>query len=277
MSGVATAIAAAAAVVGAGVAAYSASESSKAAASSAKKQAAATAAAAGIMAGASEKGTELQLQYLREVRADIAAAVEAGQLDLNTAFALATGQLEPMAGLEEYNAARGLLADPSSLMNRPSNIFQYNQGIEAMQSAFSRTSGGGVSGPSMQAAIQYGQNFASTALDAELNRLFPFINTAIQARTNLANVAQNWGTAAANLGVGGAGGIANVTGQIIPSVAQGITGTGQNIAALTQQGGQIAATNAVQQANIQTGLYSNIADMGTNMAMLYASNPGMFK
>jgi hypothetical protein len=207
----------------------------------------------------------MQMEYLREVRADIAEAVDAGLIDLDTGFNMAIQQFEPLTGLEEYNAARQLLRDPSAIMDRPSTQFQYGQGIDALQSAFSRTSGGGLSGPAMKGAMEYGQNFASTALDAELNRLFPFINIATGARSNIANLYQGLGTSKANLRLGGATGYSNIGAQMAPGIAQGIANQGN-----------IAASGMINQANIQTGLYSNLAGMGTNMAMLYATNPGLF-
>lgn len=217
---------------------------------------------------------------------------------LRSGYGGALGQFQPLTGLEEYNAARQLLVDPSSIMQRPGVQFQREQGEEALQGAFSRSAGGGVSGSGMKAAIEYGQNFASTALDAELARLAPFINTAIGARTNianlqrgrgadlanlrhrrgvdlsntyqsfgtnLANLYQGHGQNVANLELAGATGTAAATGQMMPSIAQGISNQGN-----------IAATNAINQANIQTGFYSNLAGMGSNMAMMYSMNPGMW-
>jgi hypothetical protein len=221
--------------------------------------------AASIQAGSQNQATAMQMEYLWQTREDIAEAVDAGLIDLDTGFNMAIEQFEPLTGLEEYNTARQLLRDPSAIMDRPSTQFQYGQGIDALQSAFSRTSGGGVSGPAMKGAVEYGQNFASMALDAELNRLFPFINTAIGARSNMANLYQGLGTSKANLRVGGVTQTAGIVGQQMPSITQGIANQGN-----------IAASGMINQANIRTGLYSNLAGMGTNMAMLYATNPGLF-
>jgi len=221
--------------------------------------------AAKIQAGAQAYSTKTQMDYLEETRADIAEAVKAGIIDLDTGFNMAIKQFEPLTGLDEYNAARQLLNDPESIMDRPSTQFQYGQGVDALQSAFSRTSGGGVSGPAMKGAMEYGQNFASTALDAELNRLFPFINTAIGARSNISNLYQGLGTSKANIRLGGATGTANIGAQMMPSIAQGMSNQGN-----------IAASGIINQANIKTGLYSDLANLGTDMAMLYATNPGLF-
>lgn len=265
-----------AAVVGAGAGVYSSNKASKAASGAASSQ-----------MSAQNYAIQMQMDYLRQMQDKISRGVDIGigDISLGTGRAVtelkgryneAMGQFQPFTGLEEYNAARQLLQDPSSIMQRPGVQFQREQGEEALQGAFSRTSGGGASGVGMKAAVEYGQNFASTALDAELNRLFPFINTSMGARTNianlqqglgsnLANIHQGYGRDAANLRVGGITGTAGITGQMMPSIAQGITNQGN-----------IAATGQINQANIQTGLYSNLAGMGSNMAMMYAMNPGLF-
>jgi len=240
--------------IGAGASMYAGSQASKTAGNAAAAQ-----------AGAQTQATAMQLEYLRETRADIADAVDAGIIDLETGFNMAIKEFEPLTGLDEYNTARELLNRPESIMDRPGIQFQYGQGIDALQSAFSRTSGGGMSGPAAKAAMEYGQNYASTALDTELNRLFPFINTAVGARTNISNLQQGLGTSKANLRVGGATGSANLTGQMIPSISQGIVNQGN-----------IAASGAINKSNIQTGMFSDIAGGVSNAAMLYAMNPEMF-
>jgi hypothetical protein len=231
----------------------------------ADKQSSAVNSAASSQAQATLASTQMQLDFLRENRADIAEAVEAGLIDLEQGFNLAMQELQPLTGLEEYNQARALLADPSSLADRPSYQFQLEQGTEALQGAFSRGSGGGLSGRGVQAAQEFGQNLASTALDAELNRLFPFINTAVQARSNISQLQASQGSAKANLRLGGATGQANVSGQYAPGIAAGI-----------QSQGNIAANQAILGANVQTGLMSNLANVGTQFMNTAAANPGLF-
>ena len=231
----------------------------------ASKQSSATQAAAATQSDATLQSAEMQLDFLRETRSDIADAVAAGEIDLNAGFNLAIQQLQPYTGTGEYNTARNLLQDPSAIMDRPSTQFQYDQGIEALQAAFSRTSGGGLSGQGVRAAQQFGQNLASTALDAELNRLFPFINSSIQARGNIANFEASRGSALANLRLGGAAGSAQVSGQFVPGIAAGV-----------QQQGNIAANALIQGANVQTGLYSNLANIGTGALNSLATQPQLF-
>lgn len=221
--------------------------------------------AANAQSDAQVQSTQMQLDYLREVDASIADAVDRGLIDLETGVNMAIEQLQPMAGYEQYNAARGLLENPESVMDRPGIQFQYNQGLSSLQSMLSRSSGGGVSGQGMVAATEYGQNFASNSLDAELNRLFPFINIANEANTNIANLYSGLGTSQANLRVGGATGAANVTGSMIPSIAQGVSNMGN-----------ISAANSINQANITSGLYSGMGNSANSLAMLFAMNPKMF-
>jgi hypothetical protein len=230
-----------------------------------KNQGDAVESAAASQSASNIASTQMQLDFLRENRADIAEAVEAGLIDLEQGFNLAMQELQPLTGLEEYNQARGLLADPSSLAERPSYQFQFGQGTEALQGAFSRGSGGGLSGRGVQAAQQFGQNLASTALDQELQRLFPFINTAVQARGNISQLEASRGSAIANLRLGGATGQANVSGQYAPGIAAGM-----------QNQGLIQANQAIQGANVQTGLLSNLANVGTQFMNTAATNPGLF-
>ena len=231
----------------------------------AKQSSSAVQSAASTQAGAANYAADMQYKYLRETRAEIADAVDQGLIDLDSGFNMAIQELQPYTGMEEYETAKGLLSDPSAIMDRPSTQFQYEQGMEAMQGMTSMGSGGGVSGRSMKAAIEYGQNFASQALDTELNRLFPFINMSNTARTNVANMEMGRGTAKANLRVGGATGAANLTGQIIPSIASNI-----------MSAGNAAATGIMNQSNINTNLLNSISGQTTNMAMLYAMKPSMF-
>lgn len=228
----------------------------------ASNAAAASVEAAKIQAEAMKEATKMQLDYLREVRADLAEAVEKGLIDLDTAFQAARDSIDP----GDFNAIQSyvdLVKNPESVMDRPGIRFQYNQGIDALQSSFSRTSGGGLSGRMIKAAEEYGQNFASAALDAELARLNPLIAN----QTNISNLYSSEGTAKANLRVGGAGQVAGVTGQMVPSIAAGI-----------QAQGNAAASGVINKANAWTNFASNISDIASDSAMAYAMfKSGLFK
>ena len=249
MSWVATAVVGGA-VIGAGATMYSSGKASS---------------AASAQSAASIESTRMQIEFLEKQRGDILEAVNAGLIDLETGYNMAISEMEPMADMEAYNAAMELLRDPNAIMDRPSTQFQYNQGVEALQAALSRTSGGGISGPAMKAATEYGQNYASMALDAELARLSPFAESEIGARTNIANMMKEQGGAMANLRVGGVTGASNITGQM-----------GQVMGTNATNLGNISAANSINQANLMTGFASNVAQTGTDLAMLYAMKPGLF-
>ena len=265
------------AIVGTAVVGYLATKSaSKSAKEAAQVQAAATTQAAKTQTEAQSVSTAMQLQFLRETRADIAEAVEKGLVDLETGFNAAIEALLPFASVEELNQAKELLSNPEAIMDRPSTRFQYAQGIEALNAAFSRTGGGGLSGQGVKAAQEYGQNFASLSLDAELKRLQPLIDIGLGAATNVANLQSGKGTAMSNLRISGATGSGNITAHMSSKAAEGVMNQG-NIAAqnMTNQG-NIAANNMINQANINTQMWSSIAQTGTNLA-LYKANPTLFK
>ena len=204
-------------------------------------------------ASAIKQSTQMQLAYLREVRADIARAVDEGLVDVETGYNIAVRELRPTAdaGQKAVGDYTGLLDDPNAIMGRPSTKFQYGQGLQSLQSASSKITGGGISGSSIKAAIEYGQNFASQALDAELNRLLPIINIGQQASTNIATMSMNKGTVESNLKLSGATGAANMGSSIM-----------NNVAASQVQLGQVGATNQVNQSNIASNVLSQLTDLG---------------
>jgi hypothetical protein len=203
----------------------------------------------------------MQLAFLREVRADIADAVDQGIIDLDTGFNAAIQELRGMSKLGAISEYQKLLQDPEAIMQRPSVQYQYGQGIDAMQSAFSRTSGGGVSGSSLKAAQEYGQNFAASYLDQELSRLTPLINIETGALNNIANLQAGKGQSKANLRVSGATG----SGQITQGVAQNVANT--QVAA-----GQTAASYGATQANILNSVLSQLGLLGA-----YKMDSNLFK
>jgi hypothetical protein len=243
-----------AAALGGAVGLYSSHESSKAAAEATEAQLAAQGNAAA-----------LQLRYLREVRADIADAVDKGLIDLDTGFNAAISELQPYTGTEAYDQYQNLLLNPETIAARPTYQYQYGQGIDALNAAFSKSSGGGVSGSSIKAAMEYGQNYAASALDAELARLSNMININYGASTNISNLLTNQGISKSNLRMSGASGSGNVTQSVANNLANIYTGMGET-----------SATGIINQSNINTNLLSSLSNQGTNLALLYAMNPTMF-
>ena len=204
-------------------------------------------------ASAIKQSVQMQLAYLREVRADIARAVDAGLIDIETGYNMAVKELRPTAdvGQKAVGDYAGLLEDPNAIMSRPSTQFQYKQGVSSLQSASSKITGGGISGASIKAAIEYGQNFASQALDAELERLKPLIDIGQQATNNIATMSMNKGIVSSNLKLTGATGSAGMGSSIMGNVAT-------NQIAL----GQVGATNSINQANIAAKTLSDLTNLG---------------
>lgn len=239
-----------AAALGTAASVYSGSKASSAAKSAAKTQAA-----------SSNYATDMQMKFLEENRADINKAVKAGLIDLDTGFNMAIQQLQPFADQSLVNRYTSILNDPSSVLNTPTNKYQFQQGVEALQAAFSKSSGGGPSGNAFKAAMEYGQNFASTLIDQELARLEPTLN----ARSNIASLYSSLGTGKSNLRIGGATGSAQITGSAAPSIASTIMSSGNANAAGT-----------INAANAWTGTINSITDNVSNLAALYAIKPSLF-
>jgi hypothetical protein len=117
----------------------------------------------------------------------------------------------------------------------------------------------------MKAAMEYGQNYAASALDAELARISNMINVNYGASSNISNLLTNQGISKSNLRMSGATGSGNVT----QSVANNLSNIYANM-------GETSATGIINNANINANLLSSLANQGTNLAMLYAMNPTMF-
>lgn len=186
MSWVAVAVGGAA-VIGAGISAVSSANTANTIANSANATAA------------------QQLAYLRAADANVANAVEQGLVDLNTAYEDAIKTLQPAvsAGNAATAQYQKLLTDPMEISRRPTYQYAYNQGADTLQAQLSKGVGGGVSGSSMAAAIEYGQNFAASALDQELKRYTPLMAAGNEATTNTAQLQAGQGNATANLRLAG--------------------------------------------------------------------------
>jgi len=265
-----------AAVVGGAVGIYASNNASSASSNAANMQSESTREATKIQADTQKQIEEMQLAFLREQRADIAKAVESGLVDLQTGFDAAVSQLQPSANLGAIGDYQNLISNPESVMERPAVKAQFDQGIEALNAAFSRSLGGGTSGPAIKAAIEYGQNFASKALDLELSRIAPLVDIESNANTNIANILINKGTSMANLKLAGATGSASATQAASTNIANSMTNSGNATAASIARLGDIGAENEINQANIGSWQASNISSQASNLAMLYATNPGLF-
>ena len=269
------AVVVAAGVVGGAAVASSAMQSS-AASSAAETQSNAAVEAARIQAESAEKTQAMQIKYLEESRADIKKAVDLGLVDLDTGYNMAISELQKYTQGTELQQYQGLLEDPSSIMTRPTTVAQMNAGTEALQAAFSRTSGGGLSGPAIKAATEFGQNLAAQSLDAELNRLFPLIQIGANASGQIANLQTGLGQAKANIRTAAAANDAQLTSNVANSIQNSITNAANAASSYQTQLGQINAAAATTQANIGTNLLSNISNVGSQVLNYAAVNPNLF-
>lgn len=234
---------------------------------------------------------------LAQQRADLQAAASAGRGYINKGFAgaeedyyrakdtLSAGygaaeeRLIPFADPWAFNQARGFLENPSDINQLPGVEWQKEEGIKALQNAFSRTTGGGLSGNKMRAAEEFGQNYASTQLDTALNRLIPFINLQMQTTgsladldvgegTGLSNIDMNLGTldynkgqSLANLEMQAAGGMVSSSAGMAPMIGNtyGSMGTiGSNYADAV---GSAYSDQAIANANIGTNQMSYLTGL----------------
>lgn len=168
------------ALVAGGAAAYSANEAKK----SSKD-------AADTMSETNIEGMDKQLKAIQE-------ATEKGLMSVEEGYDKAIAILMPEDGFTAIDDYKRLLNDPDAIMDRPSTQYAYGLGNEALQAMMSTSTGGGLSGPGIKAAIEYGQNFAAGMLDLELNRLSPLI----QNQTNVANLEASKGNSMANIQIG---------------------------------------------------------------------------
>lgn len=210
---------------------------------------------AGAIESGASQASRTQMATLDRQLAALQAAVDAGEMDINAAYAEAT-RIIGESGLAEgdiTNIALQYLRNPSQIMDLPGVQFQYEQGETALENMLSKTTGGGVSGAGMKAATRYGQNFAATQIDQALSRLFPFINLESTARGNLVNLATGRGQTLSDLRMRGAGGQSAAIGQAGANVANIQNVAGQNL------------------ANVVGGQYSNIANVATSGIENYAT------
>ncbi len=202
----------------------------------------------------SRRASKTQMAMLDKQLAALQAAVDAGEMDINTAYDEANRIIQE-SGLAEgdiTNLARSYLMDPSQIFDLPGVEFQFGEGERALENILSKSTGGALSGAGVKAATRYGQDFASTQIDKALQRLFPFINLESTARGNLINLATGRGQSLSDLRMRGAGGQAGAIGQ-----------TGANVANIQNVAGQ-------NLANIYGGQYSNIAELVSGGVENYA-------
>jgi len=173
--------------------------------------------------------------------------------------------------------AQSIMQDPSQIMQDPGVAFEQRQGEKQLEKLLSKTTGGGLSGGSIQAAQEYGQGFASTQIDKALSRLMPFINVDIGARENIARLATVAGDRALNIAnqksqtrFVGAGGAPPIYNYLRSNEGQSLSRMG----GLQSQMGQVQAQGAISQANIQSNLLQNLIGIGGQVGQAYLMGSG---
>ena len=219
------------------------------------------------------KATKKQLAFMRfalkQQRGDLLGAVDAGEIDIETAFNQALQELTPLTDLGALDQAIETLKDPSKVFEMPGVQFQLEQGQASLENLLSKASGGGVSGRALNAAQEFGQNFAASKLDQALNRLLPFANIEVGARQNVANLFTGKGQALANLRIAGAGGAAAATGAATPGISTAIGQQG-TIQAQNVIGTAAQRANAMNQINQLAGQSFNFNEISS----LFSGNQG---
>jgi len=211
-----------------------------------------------VSTGATQRANALMMEWLEINRSDIAEAVKSGTADLDTGFTQAIERIQPFVDTGAVNRATDLATGKTPASADPSIKAQTAQGAGAVNNLATRMVGG-KKDKIVDAALEYGSNYASTFLDAAINRTLPRATRSLEASTNISNIQSGLGRAKADLGVGGAAKTSNITGGVIPNVAAGM--------------GDINLTNTasgINRANINTNLTSDLLNVGNQAAALFS-------
>ena len=208
-----------AAVVGAAGSAYAGKQSSKAA----KTQAA-----------SADRASEIQQENFEQTRKDLAPYKQAGDTSLNQLM----GQMGTNGYFNQNFTGQDTYSDPSYQ-------FRLQQGQNAIQSS-AAAQGGLLSGATLKALQNYGQESASQEYGNAYNRFNADQTNRYNRLSNLVGVGQN---AAAQVGNAGAQ-------------------TSQAIANNTMQGANALAAGQVANANNWSNTANNLGSMATSYAMM---------
>lgn len=194
--------------------------------------------------GGLDRDWQYQINFLNNYRQDLAQAVQGGRMDVNQAFDQARTDLQAggadmeaayiggVEGLEPYTTA-GINA-----LERAEQIFQagpgelapweqreFGRGIEALQAASSKVSGGGVSSRMLENAMRFGQEFATSRRERYLNKLVPFLELGETAALGQASLEAQRGNVLATLGTTQAGLAAERGGTLADLRLAGVAGS----------------------------------------------------
>lgn len=212
----------AAAVVGAATVAGS-MHSSKQASKAAKTQAA-----------SADRASQIQQENFEQTREDLMPYKQAG----DTALGQLMGQMTPDGYFNQTYTGQDIYSDPSYQ-------FRLQQGQDAIQSS-AAAQGGLLSGATLKALQNYGQESASQEYSNAYNRFNADQTNRYNRLSNLVGIGQN---AAAQVGNAGAQ-------------------TAQAIANNTMQGANALAAGQVASANNWANTANNLGSMATSYAMM---------
>lgn len=183
--------------------------------------------AAREIARAQQEGLEndlaWQTEFINNYRTDLKAAVAEGRTSIQEAYSqaradLAAGgaameaaylggitELRPYtaAGINALARAETLFTEGPGVMT-PQQEREFGRGIEAVQAASSKVSGGGVSSRMMENAMLFGQDYAARRFDEQLNRLVPFLELGQNAALTISALQAGRGNVLADLATTGA-------------------------------------------------------------------------
>lgn len=199
---------------------------------SAKEQSKAATSAANTQVAGGDRATEAQLQMYETSRADLAPWRAVGERSL--------ADLEK----EQTNYA-SVVKDPNLYKQSPGYGWLQKQGIDALNRGAS-ASGKLDSGQRSKDLISYGQGLALQDYTGYLGRLESLMNR----YAGTSQVGQSATNTTTNLG-------SNVA---------------TNIGNINQNQANAVASGQINQANARTGLYQNLANIGTNWANQYTLN-----
>lgn len=207
------------AVVGAAGSAYAGKKSSK---------------AAETQAASADRASEIQQENFEQTRKDLAPYKQAGDTSLNQLM----GQMGTNGYFNQNFTGQDIYSDPSYQ-------FRLQQGQNAIQSS-AAAQGGLLSGATLKALQNYGQESASQEYGNAYNRFNADQTNRYNRLSNLVGVGQN---AAAQVGNAGAQ-------------------TSQAIANNTMQGANALAAGQVANANNWSNTANNLGSMATSYAMM---------
>lgn len=194
----------------------------------------------------------------QQILDDIQRSVDEGLGFIDAGTNAALDFLSPYLDTQALDRERALLEDPTLLLDDPAFQFKLDQKMGDLTNAFSRISGGGVTGNMLRASQEETQNLVSSELTSAFNRLQPFIGLSAQANEAASRIDAQGGQAKANLRMAGVTQQGGVTNQLAQSAAN---------TALTQ--GQLASELAAAKSNQNINQISDVVNAVSQFSQLF--------